>query len=68
MVYGIKYHIPPHARSRQYMAGWCYKGERIESEVHKFFKEQRVNKQREFFRVTLEEAKSIIEEIGRKYI
>ena len=46
----------------------CYKGERIESEVHKFFKQERVNKQREFFRVTIEEAKSIIEKIGRKYL
>jgi hypothetical protein len=33
-----------------------------------FLNEERVNKQREFFRVTLEEAKSIIEKIGRKYI
>jgi hypothetical protein len=46
----------------------CYKGERVESEVHKFFKQERVSKQREFFRVTLEEAKNIIEKIGRKYL
>jgi hypothetical protein len=46
----------------------CYKGERIEKEVHKYFKKQMVNTQKEFFRVTLEEAKSIIEKIGKKYL
>ena len=46
----------------------CYKGERIESETHKYFKKQRVSPDREFFRVTLEEAKDAIEKIGSKYI
>lgn len=46
----------------------CYKGERIEKEVHKYFKKQRVSPTREFFRVTLEEAKQIIEQIGEKYV
>jgi hypothetical protein len=46
----------------------CYKGERIEREVHIYFSDRRVNKQREFFRVSLDEAKNIIEEIGSKYI
>jgi hypothetical protein len=46
----------------------CYKGERIEREIHKYFKEQRVNTEREFFRVTLEEAIAVIEQIGSKYI
>jgi hypothetical protein len=46
----------------------CYKGERIEREVHIYFSNKRVNKQREFFRVSLDEAKNIIEEIGSKYI
>jgi hypothetical protein len=46
----------------------CYKGERIEREVHIYFSNKRVNKQREFFRVSLDEAKNIIEEIGNKYI
>lgn len=45
----------------------CFKGEKIEQEVHKYFKEQRVNTQKEFFRVSLEDAKSIIEQIGGKY-
>lgn len=46
----------------------CFKGERIEQEVHKYFKKYRVNPQREFFRVSLEEAKNVIEQIGEKYI
>jgi hypothetical protein len=46
----------------------CYKGERIEREVHKFFKKQRVNNDREFFKVSLEEAKTAIRNIGEKYI
>ena len=46
----------------------CYKGERIEKEVHKYFKKERVSPTREFFRVTLDEAKQIIEQIGKKYV
>lgn len=46
----------------------CFKGERVEQEVHRYFKKQRVNKQREFFKVSLEEAQQIIEKIGNKYI
>ena len=45
----------------------CFKGERIEQEVHKVFKKQRVNTQKEFFRVSLNEAKQVIEQIGEKY-
>lgn len=55
----------------EYEVAWaykCYKGERIEKEVHKYFKKQRVNPTREFFKVTLEEAKQAIEQIGKKYV
>lgn len=71
----------PHTRALQisrgtgvplgYEVAWaykCYKGEKIEKEVHKYFKKQRVSPTREFFRVTLEEAKQIIEKIGEKYV
>ena len=71
----------PHTRALQiskgtgvplgYEVAWaykCYKGERIEKEVHKYFKKQRVSPTREFFRVTLEQAKQVIEQIGEKYI
>jgi hypothetical protein len=46
----------------------CYKGERIEREVHKYFKKFRISPNREFFRVSIEEAKVIIKQIGEKYI
>ena len=73
--------MDPHTRALQiskgtgiplgYEVAWaykCYKGERIEREVHNRFKKQRVSPTREFFRVTLEEAKQIIEQIGKKYV
>jgi hypothetical protein len=71
----------PHTRAEQisrgtgvpmgYEVAWaykCYKGERIEKEVHKYFKKQRVSPTREFFKVALEDAKQIIEQIGEKYV
>ena len=45
----------------------CFNGERIERATHKHFKEKRVRGEREFFYVTLEEAKKVINEIGKKY-
>jgi hypothetical protein len=44
----------------------CFNGERIEKAVHKHFKKQRVNKQREFFYVDIDEAAQIIESLGAK--
>jgi hypothetical protein len=44
----------------------CFNGERIEKAVHKHFKKQRVNSQREFFYVDVDEAVKIIESIGAK--
>jgi type VI protein secretion system component Hcp len=44
----------------------CFNGERIEKAVHKHFRKQRVNKQREFFYVDLDEAIQIIESLGAK--
>ena len=44
----------------------CFNGERIEKAVHKHFRKQRVNKQREFFYVNVEEAIQIIESLGAK--
>ncbi len=45
----------------------CFNGERIERAVHKHFKKQRVNSDREFFNVTIEEAKKVINKIGTQY-
>ena len=44
----------------------CFNGERIEKAVHKHFRQQRVNKQREFFYVEIDEAIKIIEALGAK--
>lgn len=46
----------------------CFKGERIEKEVHKLLKSKRVNNKKEFFYISLDEAISIIEETGSKYL
>tara|TARA_R110000803_G_scaffold81546_1_gene147493 strand:+ start:225 stop:677 length:453 start_codon:yes stop_codon:yes gene_type:complete len=45
----------------------CFNGERIERATHKHFKSKRVRTEREFFYVTLEEAKKTIQEIGVRY-
>ena len=44
----------------------CFNGERIEKAVHKHFRTKRVNKQREFFYVELDEAIKAIEDLGAK--
>jgi len=44
----------------------CFNGERIEKATHKHFRQQRVNKQREFFYVELDEAIKVIEALGAK--
>lgn len=45
----------------------CYNGIELEQEVHKYLDSFRVNKNREFFRMTVEEAKSVIERLGKRY-
>jgi hypothetical protein len=45
----------------------CYNGETLETEVHNFLSLYRVNNQREFFQINLEEAKTAILEIGKRY-
>ena len=42
----------------------CFNGERIEKAVHKHFRKQRVNNQREFFYVNVDEAIKVIESLG----
>jgi hypothetical protein len=44
----------------------CFNGERIEKAVHKHFRKKRVNSQREFFYVELDEAIKAIEDLGAK--
>jgi hypothetical protein len=44
----------------------CFNGERIEKAVHKHLRKKRVNSQREFFYVELNEAIKVIEDLGAK--
>jgi len=53
-----------------YKVEWAYKcfnGETVEREVHHKLKSQRVNNSKEFFQISLEEAKEVINLIGNKY-
>ena len=45
----------------------CYNGIELEGEVHSYLDQFRVNKNREFFQISVEEAKSVIERLGRRY-
>lgn len=46
----------------------CYNGMSLEGEVHRYLEGSRVNDNREFFQVSLEEAKEAIEELGVRYL
>jgi hypothetical protein len=45
----------------------CFNGERIEKEVHKQLKQKRVRGEREFFYVSLDEAKQVIKKVGEQF-
>jgi hypothetical protein len=46
----------------------CYNGVSLEQECHDKLKEYRVNNNREFFQMSLEEAKATVQELGERYI
>jgi hypothetical protein len=46
----------------------CFNGIELEGEVHKYLDSFRVNKNREFFRMSVEEAKSVVERLGARYV
>ncbi len=46
----------------------CFNGEALEHEVHRKLEHYRVNSNREFFDVTLHEAKEVIVDLGKNYI
>ena len=53
-----------------YKVAWafrCFNGELLEGEVHHALRKYRVNNQREFFQVGLDEAKQTIESIGKNF-
>ena len=46
----------------------CFNGEQLEGEVHNYLKEYRVNNQREFFEIELNEAKKAVMKLGENYV
>lgn len=46
----------------------CFNAERAEREVHRALKSYRVNNDREFFQISLDEAKVTVNQVGKKYI
>ena len=72
--------LTPDARAKQisnatgvplpYKVAWayrCFNGELLEGEVHHALRKYRVNNQREFFQIGLDEAKETIELIGNNF-
>ena len=46
----------------------CFNAERLEGEVHQALNGHRISKDREFFAISLNEAKETIQDLGEKYI
>ena len=46
----------------------CWNGLELEKDIHERLHEYRLNNQREFFQVDLEEVKDVINEIGESYV
>ena len=46
----------------------CFNGEALEHEVHRKLEYCRVNQNREFFDITLNEAKEVIVDLGKNYV
>ena len=46
----------------------CFNAEMLEGELHKFFEEYRVSNNREFFRLSIDEAKKAVENLGQRYV
>lgn len=46
----------------------CFNGEALEHEVHRKLEFCRINQNREFFDITLSEAKKVIVDLGKNYI
>jgi|TARA_R110000787_G_scaffold210090_1_gene319974 hypothetical protein len=46
----------------------CFNGERLEGEVHIALKAYRVSMDREFFAISINEAREVIEDLGQKYV
>ncbi len=56
--------------AQDFQVAWafgCYNGIELEQEVHRYCESFRVNNKREFFRMTVDEAKAVIERLGERY-
>ena len=73
--------LPPEERAKQISTGTgvptpfkvefafkCHEGEFLEDEIHKCLDSYRINNNREFFGIKINEAINIVKEIGQKYI
>jgi hypothetical protein len=45
----------------------CFNGEGLEIEIHRYLNQYRINNDREFFQLNLEDARKVIEELGKRY-
>lgn len=45
----------------------CYNSLNLEKEIHQYFDQFRVNDKREFFYLSVDEAKNVIKKLGKKY-
>ena len=50
------------------MSKFFFNAERLEGEVHLALNGHRISKDREFFAISLNEAKETIEDLGQKYV
>jgi hypothetical protein len=46
----------------------CFNAHALENEIHKYLAAYRVNNDREFFQITVEEAKEAIQKLGQRYL
>tara|TARA_R110000796_G_scaffold194409_1_gene310825 strand:+ start:664 stop:1128 length:465 start_codon:yes stop_codon:yes gene_type:complete len=46
----------------------CFNAERLERELHKYFKSYRTNNKKEFFQLDLDKARYNIKKLGKKYL
>jgi hypothetical protein len=57
--------------AQPYIVEWafkCHDGDLLENEVHRYLDSYRVSTNREFFQISLEEAKQAVEFLGQRYI
>jgi len=46
----------------------CFNSQQLESEIHRYLLSSRINTNREFFEISLEEAKRVVDTLGQHYL